>query len=124
MVWLSALFSRTPTGWAHEGQTTPVRVGFAGIWDRFRLVLVPEVRLSSNGKKCRSTRFARVFTSFDWGRGWTSRESDLAETRFDLRLHTSSLCDDAVERGGLFLEFSGVVVVRGHGSDDDTDFSN
>jgi len=66
----------------------------------------------------------RVFYVVRLGRGWRSRESDLPETRFDLRLHTLRLCDDAVDCGGLFLEFSGVVVVRWHGSDDDMDFTN
>ena len=58
--------------------------------------------------------FACQFSSFDWRCGWASSESDLAETGFEFRLHALGLCDDAVERGGLFLELSGVVVHGRH----------
>lgn len=55
------------------------------------------------------SRLARALASFDWWRGRTSRESDLAEAGFDFRLYALSLLDDAVERFGVLLEFPRVI---------------
>jgi len=44
--------------------------------------------------------------------GWsgTTGVPDLAEAGFDFRLYTLGLSDDAVEGGGVFSKFFGVVV--------------